>query len=226
MTNTLIELKDVKKKYDLGGVQVEALKGVDLRIKENDFMAIMGPSGSGKSTLMHMVGLLDRPSSGSIFIDGKDVSKSNDTQLARLRSEKIGFVFQSFNLIPSLSAWQNVAIPMLILEKSQSSINAKVPELLDMVSLGKRASHLPSQMSGGERQRVAIARALANEPPIILADEPTGNLDSKTSNEIMLFFQKLQEENNVTIVMVTHEQDVAAFAKHTIHLRDGKIIRG
>ena len=224
--STVIELKEVTKKYQMEEVEVQALKSVDLKIKEEDFVAIMGPSGSGKSTLLHMIGLLDRPTSGKVYIDGTDISKLNDSGLARLRGEKIGFVFQFFNLLPTLNARENIRLPMLILERNRDEIESELSKLLKTVGLESRAKHLPSQLSGGERQRVAIARALANDPPLILADEPTGNLDSKTGEEIMGFLQKLQEEGKVTIVMVTHEADIAEFAKHAIYLKDGKIVKG
>jgi putative ABC transport system ATP-binding protein len=222
----VIELKEVTKKYQMEEVEVQALKSVDLKIKEEDFVAIMGPSGSGKSTLLHMIGLLDRPTSGKVYIDGTDISKLSDSSLARLRGEKIGFVFQFFNLLPTLNARENIRLPMLILERNRDEIESELSKLLKTVGLETRAKHLPSQLSGGERQRVAIARALANDPPLILADEPTGNLDSKTGEEIMGFLQKLQEDQKVTIVMVTHEADIAEFAKHIIHLKDGKIVKG
>jgi len=224
--STVIELKEVTKKYQMEEVEVQALKSVDLKIKEEDFVAIMGPSGSGKSTLLHMIGLLDRPTSGKVYIDGTDISKLSDSSLARLRGEKIGFVFQFFNLLPTLNARENIRLPMLILERNRGEIESELSKLLKTVGLETRAKHLPSQLSGGERQRVAIARALANDPPLILADEPTGNLDSKTGEEIMGFLQKLQEDEKVTIVMVTHEADIAEFAKHIIHLKDGKIVKG
>jgi len=224
--STVIELKEVTKKYQMEEVEVQALKSVDLKIKEEDFVAIMGPSGSGKSTLLHMIGLLDRPTSGKVYIDGTDISKLSDSSLARLRGEKIGFVFQFFNLLPTLNARENIRLPMLILERNRDEIESELSKLLKTVGLETRAKHLPSQLSGGERQRVAIARALANDPPLILADEPTGNLDSKTGEEIMGFLQKLQEDEKVTIVMVTHEADIAEFAKHIIHLKDGKIVKG
>ena len=224
--STMIELKEVTKKYQMEEVEVQALKSVDLKIKEEDFVAIMGPSGSGKSTLLHMIGLLDRPTSGKVYIDGTDISKLSDSSLARLRGEKIGFVFQFFNLLPTLNARENIRLPMLILERNRGEIESELSKLLKTVGLESRAKHLPSQLSGGERQRVAIARALANDPPLILADEPTGNLDSKTGEEIMGFLQKLQEDQKVTIVMVTHEADIAEFAKHTIYLKDGKIVKG
>ena len=226
MSNTIIELKDVRKTYHLGEVEVKALRDVDLKIKKEEFVAIMGPSGSGKSTLLHMIGCLDRPTSGKIYLDRVDISKLNDSELARLRGKKIGFVFQFFNLYPTLSARENIELPMLILESDKKEREKKSAKLLETVGLEKRAEHLPSQLSGGERQRVAISRALANDPPLLLADEPTGNLDSKTGEEIMKFLDKLQEKEKVTIVMVTHEEHIAKYAERIIRLKDGKIVDG
>jgi len=226
VNNTIIELKDVQKIYHLGEVEVKALRDVDLKIKKEEFVAIMGPSGSGKSTLLHMIGCLDRPTSGKIYLDRVDISKLNDSELARLRGKKIGFVFQFFNLYPTLSARENIELPMLILESDKNERGKKSAKLLGTVGLEKRAEHLPSQLSGGERQRVAISRALANDPPLLLADEPTGNLDSKTGEEIMKFLDKLQEEEKVTIVMVTHESHIAKYAERIIRLKDGKIVDG
>jgi len=222
----VIELKDVRKTYLMDEVSVQALRGVNLSIMTGDFTAIMGPSGSGKSTLLHMIGVLDRPTSGKIYLDGVDISKLKDAELARLRGGKIGFVFQSFNLYPTLTARENIELPMLILEKEKKVRDEKVSALLRMVGLEGRANHLPSQLSGGERQRIAVARALANDPPLILADEPTGNLDSKTGYEVMDFLAKLQKEKNLTIVMVTHEPDIAKYAKKIIRLKDGNIVNG
>jgi putative ABC transport system ATP-binding protein len=224
--NAIIELKNVWKTYQMEDVEVQALRGVDLKIKKEEFTAIMGPSGSGKSTLLQMIGVLDRPTSGKIYLDGVDISKLNDSDLARLRGEKIGFVFQFFNLYPTLNARENIELPMLILERDKNERKIKASKLLKTVGLENRAEHLPSQLSGGERQRIAIARALANDPPLILADEPTGNLDTKTGYEIMEFLNKLQEDEKVTIVMVTHEPDIAKYAERTIHLKDGKIVEG
>lgn len=222
----IIELKDVGKVYQMDEVGVQALKGVDLKIEKGDFVAIMGPSGSGKSTLLHMIGILDKPTTGKIYLDGVDVSRLKDSELARLRGEKIGFVFQFFNLYPTLTAKENIELPLLILEKDKKEREAKVSSLLRIVGLEARADHLPSQLSGGERQRIAIARALANDPPLILADEPTGNLDTKTGYEIMDFISGLKKEKNITVVMVTHEPDVADYAKKIIRLKDGDIVNG
>ncbi|MEM5836382.1 MAG: ABC transporter ATP-binding protein [Candidatus Aenigmatarchaeota archaeon] len=221
----VVELRKVSKVYKMDEVEVTALKDVDLKIIEKEFVAIIGPSGSGKSTLLHLIGLLDKPTSGKIFLDGVDTSKLKDKQLARLRGRKIGFVFQFFNLYPTLTALENVELPMMIAEKDKRESEKRAIELLKKVGLEKRANHLPSQLSGGERQRVAIARALANDPALILADEPTGNLDSKSGEEVMKIFNKLQEEGK-TIVMVTHEMNIARYAERIIYLRDGRIIKG
>ncbi|MEM5879140.1 MAG: ABC transporter ATP-binding protein [Candidatus Aenigmatarchaeota archaeon] len=221
----VVELRKVSKVYKMDEVEVTALKDLDLKIMEKEFAAIIGPSGSGKSTLLHLIGLLDKPTSGKIFLDGVDTSKLKDKQLARLRGRKIGFVFQFFNLYPTLTALENVELPMMIAEKDKRESEKRAIELLKKVGLEKRANHLPSQLSGGERQRVAIARALANDPALILADEPTGNLDSKSGEEVMKIFNKLQEEGK-TIVMVTHEMNIARYAERIIYLRDGRIIKG
>jgi putative ABC transport system ATP-binding protein len=226
MTTTIIELQDVKKIYQMDGVQTHALRGVNLKIKKREFLAIMGPSGSGKSTLLHMVGALDIPTSGKIILDGIDISTLHESDLARLRGKKIGFVFQFFNLHPTLTAYENIELPMMIIEKEKNVRRKKVEELLKSVGLEHRAEHLPSQLSGGEHQRVAIARALANDPEIILADEPTGNLDTKTEAEIMKFLLKLQEEKQMTVAIITHEQEIARYAKKIVNLVDGKILHG
>jgi putative ABC transport system ATP-binding protein len=223
---TVIELNQVSKTYKMDEVEVNALREVSLKIKEKEFIAIMGPSGSGKSTLLHMVGVLDRPTSGKIYLDGVDISKLNDSELARLRGRKIGFVFQFFNLYPTLTALENVGLPMMIVGKNKKERERRALELLKIVGLEERVEHLPSQLSGGERQRVAIARALANDPSLILADEPTGNLDSKAGKEIMIFLDSLQEKEGKTVVMVTHESSIAKYAERTIRLKDGKIMEG
>jgi len=222
---TLVELKNVSKVYKMEKVEVLALKGVNMKIKRGEFVAVVGPSGSGKSTLLHMIGCLDRPTKGEVILDGIDVSKLSDNELSRIRAEKIGFVFQFFNLYPTLTALENVELPMMIVEKNRKERKRRARELLKIVGMEKRAEHLPSQLSGGERQKVAIARALANDPPLILADEPTGNLDSKSGKEIVALLDKLQEEKGKTIVMVTHMQDIAKFAERLIYLKDGEIIK-
>ncbi len=220
--NPVIRLEDVEKIYHLGEVEVHALAGVDISINDKEFLSITGPSGSGKSTMLHLVGCLDRPTSGSVFLDGTDISKLNDSQLARLRGEKIGFIFQFFNLYPTLNAIKNVELPMMILNVEEKERKERAKSLLDMVGLGKRRTHLPAQLSGGERQRVAIARALSNDPSLILADEPTGNLDSKSGSEVLKIFKKLNKEGR-TIVMVTHDQNIANLADRKIEMKDGRV---
>jgi putative ABC transport system ATP-binding protein len=224
MSDVVIKLKDVGKVYQMEEVEVRALKKIDLEINKNEFVAIMGPSGSGKSTLLHMIGCLDRPSSGKIILNGTDISKLNDSELARLRGKEIGFVFQTFNLYPTLTALENVELPMMIIEKNKKERKERALELLKVVGMEERSEHLPSQLSGGERQRVAIARALANDPQIILADEPTGNLDSKSGDDLMKTFVKLNESGK-TLVVITHDQTIASHAKKIVKLKDGEIIR-
>ncbi len=222
----VIELQNLKKEYDLGPVKLQVLKGINLKIKKSEVVAIMGPSGSGKSTILHMLGILDRPSKGKVIIDGADVSKLDDDELAKIRREKIGFIFQFFYLIPSLTALKNVELPMTFLGGSVKDKEKKAKELLKMVGLEGRMTHRPSQLSGGESQRVAIARALANDPQIILADEPTGNLDSKSGKEIMEILQKLNKERKVTLIIVTHDSSIAKHAQRIISLKDGMIVKG
>jgi len=219
----VIELDQVSKTYKMDSVEVQVLKNVDLKIGKKDFASIMGPSGSGKSTLLNMIGALDLPTTGKVFIDGTDLSSLSETEIARTRGEKIGFVFQTFNLYPTLNTLGNVELPMMIMEKGKKERKKRAIDLLGLVGLKERAEHLPSQLSGGERQRVAIARALANDPSFILADEPTGNLDSKSGNEIMEIFKKLNEEGR-TVVVVTHDINIASHSKHIIQIKDGKVI--
>ncbi len=223
MEKTVIELKEIKKIYQMDGVETHALRGVSLKIKKNEFVAIMGPSGSGKSTLLHMIGALDKPTTGKILLDGVDISTLKDSHLARLRGKKIGFIFQFFNLHPTLTALENIELPMIITEKNKKERRRKALELLKAVGLENRADHLPSQLSGGEHQRIAIARALANDPEIILADEPTGNLDTKTEAEIMKFLMELHKEKQMTIAVITHENEIANYAERIVHIIDGKI---
>src|SRR5215212_7510107 len=220
----LIETVDLWKTYIMGAEEIHALRGVSIQIERGEYVAIMGPSGSGKSTLMNLVGCLDTPSRGSYLLNGKQVSQMNDNELARIRNEEIGFVFQTFNLLPRASALQNVELPLVYAGVAAKDRHVRAKAALEKVELGSRMSHRPNELSGGQRQRVAIARALVNNPSILLADEPTGNLDSKTGAEIMSLFAKLHQAGN-TIVLVTHEADVAAFAHRTIHVRDGQVER-
>lgn len=218
-----IVLKDVTKRYRIGEETVAALAGVSLEIKTGEFVAIMGPSGSGKSTMMNILGCLDRPSSGAYLLDGKEVSRLNDDELAKVRNKSIGFVFQNFNLLSRVSAWWNVALPMLYAGVPQEERLKKAAVMLESVGLSARRQHLPNELSGGQRQRVAIARALVNDPSIIMADEPTGNLDTRSSIEIMRIFTTLYEQGK-TVILVTHEPDIAEYAKRVILVRDGLII--
>jgi len=222
---SVIELQNVDKVYRMDEVEVSALKNISLKVRENEFIAVKGPSGSGKSTLLHIIGCLDRPTRGKVILDGVNVSGLNDTELARLRGRKIGFVFQFFNLYPTLTALENIELPMVIAEENKRKRRERALELLKAIGIEKRADHLPSQLSGGERQRVAIARALANNPPLILADEPTGNLDSKSGREILTILKNLQEKENKTVVMVTHDEHIAKYAERIVYLKDGEIIK-
>jgi putative ABC transport system ATP-binding protein len=218
----LIDTQDIWKTYVMGSEEIHALRGVSIGIERGEFVAIMGPSGSGKSTLMNLIGCLDTPSKGSYLLNGKQVSQMNDNELARIRNQEIGFVFQTFNLLPRATALQNVELPLVYAGVQGKDRNQRARAALDKVELTSRMGHRPNELSGGQRQRVAIARALVNNPSILLADEPTGNLDSKTGSEIMSLFARLHEAGN-TIVLVTHEAEVAAFARRTIHIRDGKV---
>ncbi len=225
MSDYLIEITGMKKVYGEGEAAVYALDGVDVQVARGEFVAIMGPSGSGKSTLMNIVGCLDRPTEGKYVLDGRDVSQMSKNELAKVRNEKLGFIFQSFNLLPRLSALANVMLPMLYTAEDVSDEEAEARAIAALTSVGleKRLHHRPNQLSGGQQQRVAIARALVNHPPLILADEPTGNLDSKSSVEIMDILHNLHK-SGVTIVMVTHEPDIAAHAERIICVKDGRIL--
>jgi putative ABC transport system ATP-binding protein len=221
--NTVIELTNITKFYDMGGAEeVHALQGVSLTIKRNEYVAIMGPSGSGKSTLMNIIGCLDTPTAGQYLFNGVNVSEMNDDALAKIRNKEIGFVFQTFNLLPRSDALHNVELPLIYAGVSSTERKRRAKETLEHVQLGDRAHHKPNELSGGQRQRVAVARALVTRPSIILADEPTGNLDSKTGEEIMALFEELHRQGN-TIILVTHEADIAEHAHREIRLRDGKI---
>ena len=218
----LIHARDLRKTYHVGDQMVQALDGLDLDIQANEYVALMGPSGSGKSTLMNMLGCLDSPTSGKYILNGQDVSRLDDDALADIRNREIGFVFQTFNLLPRYTAVENVALPMIYGGFSKAERDARAREVLTQVGLGDRMDHKPNELSGGQRQRVAVARALVMKPSIILADEPTGNLDTATSLEVMQLFSDIQDAGN-TVILVTHEEDIAACAHRTVRLRDGKV---
>ncbi len=221
--NILIKFNNVWKIYEMGNVKVNALRGMNLSVKEGEFLAVQGPSGSGKSTAMHMIGCLDIPTEGKIFLEGKDISKFSESDLAQTRGKKIGFVFQQFNLINTLTALENVMLPMTFQGILKEERVNKAKELLEMVGLGDRIDHKPTELSGGQQQRVAIARALSNDPQVVLADEPTGNLDSKTGMNVMNFLRDLHDKKGKTIIMVTHDSNIAKYADRTEHLMDGII---
>jgi len=220
---TILELKDITKEYRTGKSKFKALEGINLKIREGEFVSIMGPSGSGKSTLLHFLGFLDRPTKGEAYIEGRALSTMSSDDLADIRNNRIGFVFQSFNLAPTFSVAKNVELPLTISGKSKKERKERVTELLTLVGLLDKWNNLPSQLSGGEKQRTAMARALAQKPRIILADEPTGNLDSKSGKEILDRLHDLWKNHGMTVVMITHEPVVAAYAERTIYIRDGKI---
>lgn len=220
--SVIIQLENIQKSYFMGKQELRVLKGITLQVSKNEYVALMGPSGSGKSTLMNILGCLDSPSAGKYILNGKDVSKMADDALADVRNKEIGFVFQQFNLLPRLTAAENVALPLIYNGTPKKARIELSLEMLDRVGLSDRSHHKPNELSGGQNQRVAIARALVNNPSIILADEPTGNLDSKTSVEIMTIFDKIQSEGN-TVILVTHEEDIANYARRVIRLRDGII---
>ena len=222
MANPLIKITNIKRDFPLGNEIVYVLKGIDLEINKGEYVALMGPSGSGKSTLMNILGCLDTPTSGTYILNGKHVSEMQDDELAGIRNKEIGFVFQTFNLMPRTTALDNVALPMVYAGHSKSERVERATEVLTQVGLNDRMDHKPNQLSGGQRRRVAVARALVNKPSIILADEPTGNLDSKTSVEIMNLFNEIHANGN-TVILVTHEEDIAAYAHRIIRLRDGLI---
>lgn len=225
MKKSIIELDNVWKTYEMGGVKVNALQGISLKIYQNEFLAILGPSGSGKSTILSMVGSLDLPTMGRVYLDGRDISRLYESDLAQLRGQKIGFIFQAFNLIPSLNALENVTLPMTFQDVPSERRIERAKSLLEMVGLERRLTHKPSELSGGERQRVAIARALANNPEIILADEPTGNLDSKTGREIIEIIKDLHKKENKTVILVTHDINLSKSAGRVCYLSDGKVLK-
>jgi putative ABC transport system ATP-binding protein len=224
MPNTVIKLEDIKRFFRIGNETIKALQGINLEILKNEYVALMGPSGSGKSTLMNILGCIDTPSSGKYLLNNKDVSKMEDDELAEIRNKEIGFVFQTFNLLPRLNALENVALPLIYAGYNKQQREKRAKEVLEQVGLKDRMTHKPNELSGGQRQRVAIARALVNNPSIILADEPTGNLDTKTSYEIMTLFEEIHKNGN-TIIIVTHEEDIALHTNRIVRMRDGKIER-
>ncbi|HLC61321.1 MAG TPA: ABC transporter ATP-binding protein [Candidatus Nanoarchaeia archaeon] len=225
MKESVIKLENVWKVYRMGDVEVNALQGLNLDVRKGEFLAIMGPSGSGKSTAVNMIGCLDVPTKGKIFLEDHDISKLSESELAQIRGRKIGFIFQQFNLVQTLTAIENVMLPMIFQGVPESARLKKANELLELVELGDRINHRPSELSGGQQQRVAIARSLSNDPEVILADEPTGNLDSKTGANVLDFLEKLHRKERKTIIMVTHDQNLAKVAERTEFLKDGKVVK-
>jgi putative ABC transport system ATP-binding protein len=227
MSHPVISVRNLTKVYQLGEVQVRALRGVSFDVQPGEFVSVTGPSGSGKSTFMHIIGALDKPTTGEYFLDGKDVAKSSKDELARVRNQKIGFVFQGFNLLKRTTALDNVELPLLYNNTKglkAADRHKRAMDVLNAVGLGNRHHHLPNQLSGGQQQRVAIARALINEPSILLADEPTGNLDTRTSVEVMGIFQRLNQERGITVMVITHEMDIAEYGTRFVRFRDGKVV--
>ncbi len=222
--NTVIQTQDLTKTYQMGDVQVQALKGVSFEIQKGEFVAIMGPSGSGKSTLMNLIGCLDTPTSGTYILDAQQVSELDDLELAQVRARKLGFVFQQYNLLPRQNALRQVELPLIYRGVSAKERHQRAAAALEIVGMGDRMEHKPNELSGGQQQRIAIARALAGSPAVILADEPTGALDTKTGTEIMNILQRLNQQQKLTVVLVTHEADMAAFAERVINMRDGEIV--
>ena len=225
MKKTIINLENVWKTYKMGDVEVNALQGLNLEVKQGEFLAIMGPSGSGKSTAVNMIGCLDMPTKGRIMLDGHDISKLSESELAQIRGKKIGFIFQQFNLIPTLTALENVALPIVFQSVNRDERVRKAAELLNIVDLADRVGHKPTELSGGQQQRVAIARSLANNPEVILADEPTGNLDSRTGETVINFLKKMNSGEGKTIILVTHDINIAHNAHRIEYLKDGKIVK-
>lgn len=224
MTDWVVDARDITKVYEMGDVKVHALRGLSVQIAEGEIIAIMGPSGSGKSTLMNILGCLDRPTSGEYYLDGESVASMNDDQLASIRNRKVGFVFQSFNLLPRATALANVELPLRYAKNGENR-RQRAREALEAVGLGDRITHRPNELSGGQQQRVAIARALVNEPSIIMADEPTGNLDSKSGDEIMEILLRLNKERGTTLIVVTHDPEIAAYTKRMVFIRDGVVAK-
>ncbi len=224
-SSILIRTVNLQRQYQMGKTVVNALAGVDLQIRRGEFVALVGPSGSGKSTLLNLIGGLDRPTKGEIWIDDLELGRASDKKLVSFRRDRVGFIFQSFNLLPTNRAWENVALPLMLAGTGRAERQSRAELLLEQVGLGDRADHRPAELSGGQQQRVAIARALANKPVLILADEPTGNLDSHTGREVLTLLQNLVRNENVTLLMVTHDATAASFADRIVHMRDGELDR-